>query len=938
MELHTLGSVRLDAPGLPEAPSVSVQPKRLAFLVYLAVARPHGPQRRDALLALFWPEADQERGRQVLRQTVYLLRQSLGRDVIVSRGDEDLQLDADAVTCDAVRFEAAISDGRLTEALDLYRGDFLHGFHAPGVAAEFEEWLAEERRRLRGLASTAAWTLATSEERAGHASGAFYWARRATQLDRDNEGGVRDLMRLHARLGDRVGAVRVYEEHVRRLQRDLGMEPGAELTRLAETLRSDAGIAEAPAGPRSGAPPAAPSSPAAPVPASRAAAPGAPWRRWLVPTAALAAIGVGALLVEERPRAPAPPLLAVGSIVDVTSPDSSAEAPVVSDLLATSLARVNGLQVIPEVRLFDLEAQLKAVGAPAANLLAAARQAGAARMLRGTLHRGARGQLSLDAQILTLPSGTVVRGLRVSGRDLFDLVDRTTDALAQIMGAPPPTVSIADVTTRSLVAYRLYQEALRAYYTPDVVAAQALFRAAEAEDSSFAMAAYYDGIIGMILGQGDASQRIDRAARLAQRAPDRERLLIRYRVAAQHQSADAAPLAETLSVRYPNDLDAIAAAAALRQRSGDWAGAAAAYRAIIRRDSLSLHVPTARCHACEAYVDLWWTYIYADSMAAAEATMREWGVRHGRSEPFADLLSIALERQGRFAEARALWRDVPPSAASLRRAQMAIRAGDLDAARDTLATLQGGTPGLQSELEWWLAIALRNQGQPRTALAQTGSQEPMRPLLLFEAERFREAAALSDAAARRVRADDPHGWPRRLPWQLVHVATALAAARDTGRFTALADSAERIGAGSFFGRDPPLHHYIRGLLWLARGDTARAAEALRASIWSWTDGYTRANYELAKAELALGRPREAVYPLQAALRGDLQSSNLYVTRTELHEVLARAFEMVGERDSAAAHYRLVVRAWAGAEPAFSPRRAHAAAFLAARAAASTATP
>jgi hypothetical protein len=118
------------------------------------------------------------------------------------------------------------------------------------------------------------------------------------------------------------------------------------------------------------------------------------------------------------------------------------------------------------------------------------------------------------------------------------------------------------------------------------------------------MATYYDGIIGVVASQPDAMIVLDRAARLALNAPDRERLLIRYRVAAQHQSPEAVPVAETLSVRYPNDLDAMLAVAALRQRSGDWLGAAAEYRAVIRQDSLSLHVATARCAACEAYEGL----------------------------------------------------------------------------------------------------------------------------------------------------------------------------------------------------------------------------------------------------------------------------------------------------------------------------------------------
>src|SRR5439155_23994457 len=81
--------------------------------------------------------------------------------------------------------------------------------------------------------------------------------------------------------------------------------------------------------------------------------------------------------------------------------------------------------------------------------------------------------------------------------------------------------------------------------------------------------------------------------------------------------------------------------------------------------------------------------------------------------------------------------------------------------------------------------------------------------------------------------------------------------------------------------------------------------------------------------MATGWPRDAVAVLQSALRGPLDASNRYVTHTELHEMLARAFEAAGEDDSAVAHYRWVVHAWRRAEPEFHRRRAFAQRQLAA---------
>ncbi len=54
--------------------------------------------------------------------------------------------------------------------------------------------------------------------------------------------------------------------------------------------------------------------------------------------------------------------------------------------------------------------------------------------------------------------------------------------------------------------------------------------------------------------------------------------------------------------------------------------------------------------------------------------------------------------------------------------------------------------------------------------------------------------------------------------------------------------------------------------------------------------------------------------VRAALHGPIDASNLYVTYSKLHELLAQAFERSGQRDSAATHYRWVAAAWRNAEP------------------------
>ncbi|MGH7625863.1 MAG: AfsR/SARP family transcriptional regulator, partial [Gemmatimonadaceae bacterium] len=127
IRFRALGGADLRDAGERELRSVLAQPKRLALLAYLALATPAGCHRRDALLALFWPELDQERARRALRQAVHFLRRTLGAHVVEGLGDA-IGLTPESVWCDVQAFREALSHGDVATALALYRGDLLDGF------------------------------------------------------------------------------------------------------------------------------------------------------------------------------------------------------------------------------------------------------------------------------------------------------------------------------------------------------------------------------------------------------------------------------------------------------------------------------------------------------------------------------------------------------------------------------------------------------------------------------------------------------------------------------------------------------------------------------------------------------------------------------------------------------------------------------------------
>src|SRR4030095_6119684 len=83
--IRVLGTFTVQLPDGSAPVVVLTQPKLMALLLYLVLAEPAGPQSRDSLLALLWPEADVESARHSLRHALYRLRQTLCEGAGVSR-------------------------------------------------------------------------------------------------------------------------------------------------------------------------------------------------------------------------------------------------------------------------------------------------------------------------------------------------------------------------------------------------------------------------------------------------------------------------------------------------------------------------------------------------------------------------------------------------------------------------------------------------------------------------------------------------------------------------------------------------------------------------------------------------------------------------------------------------------------------------------------
>jgi len=927
LRLHTFAGLRLEGPeGLISGPAARRRP--LAVLAVIAAAGSRGITR-ERLVGVLWPDVVEEQGRHALAQVLYALRKDLGLPDLVEPVAAALRLNPDLISSDVGDFDDALARRDRATAIDLYAGPFLDGVYltqAPG----FEQWAEEARARLASQFRKALEEEATALVRSGDPRRASERWRQLVSLDPLATGPRLELMRALEAAGEPAAALEESRAHAEAVGRELGTGPAAEIAAFERVLRG--ALMQSPPAPAEAAVPSRVSADltaghVTPRPRSRLAT-------GLLMTL-LAVIGV-ALFLKSR-RAPAPPVVAVGLLESHLPTDSLGVARSLADLLATHLMQVRGLPVIGRVRLLEVLGSGAAAAGPGV-LARAARTAGADELIEGVLYPDPSG-LRLDLRRTRLGDGHVTGAISTTASDPIALVESAVDKLAGTWQLEGPSTPLRSVTSVSLLARRFYDQGLRAFYSGDSRSATELFRLALEEDSTFAMAAYHRARTMSEAAADSAGGRWPRAVRLAERATDRERLLILASGALSLNDARGLAYAETLAVRYPDDIDGIRILGEQRFSRGDFAAAVESFERVMALDSAGSQGRSANCRACEAGEQAIWASLTADSLARAERiarAMMQWPVGGFTGE---GMLIAVLLRQGRVEEAAAHARvvarrdpSVSAEAIELDGMQYAGELPALDSILSAKLAVARGAESRQPILER-LVLTRREAGRPASAYGLAVELAKLAPPSVARTEAFlhlqraltllelgreearfaRAAAALFDSMARMPTYDEPR-MARHRVWMWTHQATALARAGDTAALPGFAGRIADMATRSSYGRDRRLHFYVSGLLLEARGDWEGARNAFAASVWSPTENLAAAR--LGRAALRSGRPREAIQVLQAYLRGPLDAANQYVPRWEVHQLLADAYAALGLSDSARVHAQWVRRALARAEPTY----------------------
>lgn len=251
LTIRLFGQISVQRDGQPLPGLLS---KALELLCYLLLHRERS-HTREALAAVFWPEAPESLSRKYLRQAVWRLGSTLSGQVGPAReGSEGLLIvnpgwirvnPKASYWLDVATFEQTynlhrdipgeeLTDSQaqaLEAAVVLYGGDLIEVW--------YQDWCILERNRLQLIwLAMLEQLMSHYEAKRSYAKGIAY-GQRVLRYDPARECTHRYLMRMYYQAGDRTTALRQYERCAAAMAKYFDLEPSHETVSLYHLLRGD---------------------------------------------------------------------------------------------------------------------------------------------------------------------------------------------------------------------------------------------------------------------------------------------------------------------------------------------------------------------------------------------------------------------------------------------------------------------------------------------------------------------------------------------------------------------------------------------------------------------------------------------------------------------------------------------------------------------------
>jgi len=271
----------------------------------------------------------------------------------------------------------------------------------------------------------------------------------------------------------------------------------------------------------------------------------------------------------------------------------------VSELLITDLSESQYMRVVSSQRLYDIFKLMGREGIKVIDKTVAsevAKKAQAKYMLLGKI-LSTEPELVITSQLVDVESGNVVASQRISGPNgvnIFALVDDLSHEVKKDLELPSlarkeEEKSVADITTHSPEALRLYLEGNDLYYKVYMREAAEKFEQAVKIDTAFASAYLRLAFCYSSIGEGiKAREYVAKAYKFSDRVSRKERFLIdAYDQMFKTNFQKAKQILEEMAKHYPDEKIAYENLALINYTLRNFEDAIAEYNKVIELDSLS---------------------------------------------------------------------------------------------------------------------------------------------------------------------------------------------------------------------------------------------------------------------------------------------------------------------------------------------------------------
>jgi serine/threonine-protein kinase len=290
----------------------------------------------------------------------------------------------------------------------------------------------------------------------------------------------------------------------------------------------------------------------------------------IVAVATFALMGRGAVRPPAPSPAAAPHAIAVMNFDNVAgTPDTAWLSKGVPRMLVTGLAQTRGLHILSGQH---LDEAARKIGGTTVDVLSSAefaevaRRSGAGVIVSGTIMKAGE-QIRVDVQLHDLRTGRVLAAETGRGTDVFAIADHLTSRIRAASGFSDTggVRGVADVSSSSLEAYRLYSEGVDACLNVRWADAHVLLQQAIVIDPGFAEAYLQLAIVAMSRGaQASRREYLQKAAQYADRLSTQQRRFLELQLARGiGQPAKVMTLLDAFIADYPTVEEAYGVATSL---------------------------------------------------------------------------------------------------------------------------------------------------------------------------------------------------------------------------------------------------------------------------------------------------------------------------------------------------------------------------------------